>query len=247
MKFTLTITDATASEITALLGGTAIGSVPGYTLATTTDDTDDELDLPPATIQPGEVDAAGFPWDERIHSGAKSKTAANNWRYRKGVGQDTITAVEAELRARSAAGNPTPPVAPVAPVTPPSLPPATTPVVGAPPPSITGLPAPSIVSPSEPAAVAPTPPPAPVAAPVAPPVVTPGAPPMREVGEGELDFGGLMGVISAALTGGKLPEARLAELCGLLQVTTIGEIAASPLKIAQAYNWLFGQKLILGT
>jgi hypothetical protein len=44
----------------------------------------------------------------------------------------------------------------------------------------------------------------------------------------------------------KLSEAKLAELCSLFGVTTITEIAANNLQLAQAYNWLLQEKLMVG-
>lgn len=68
-----------------------------------------------------ELDVNGLPWDERIHSGAKSKTDSGAWRARKGVNDATfIKGVEAELHAR--AGNVLPVAAPSAIPLPPALP-----------------------------------------------------------------------------------------------------------------------------
>lgn len=47
----------------------------------------------------GQVDSAGFPWDERIHSGAKTTKADGTWTYKKGA-SSLVAAVEAELRAK---------------------------------------------------------------------------------------------------------------------------------------------------
>lgn len=46
----------------------------------------------------GERDAAGFPWDNRIHSTSKEKTKKGCWRYRRGVEDSLILQVEAQLR-----------------------------------------------------------------------------------------------------------------------------------------------------
>jgi len=46
-------------------------------------------------------DAAGLPWDERIHSSTKSMKADGTWTRRKGVADTTIATVTAELRART--------------------------------------------------------------------------------------------------------------------------------------------------
>ena len=47
-----------------------------------------------------EFDSTGLPWDERIHSGAKSKTEKGEWRSRKGTDKGLIKSIEAELRAK---------------------------------------------------------------------------------------------------------------------------------------------------
>jgi len=99
----------------------------------------------------GQVDAEGLPWDERIHSSNKKKTAKGVWVARRGVDDITRISVVNELRGMTVAtpsqpvpfvpnqqfahlGNPIPPAlgdipvhmaeAPVVPVTPP-LPPVT--------------------------------------------------------------------------------------------------------------------------
>lgn len=48
--------------------------------------------------QGGHLDARGFPWDSRIHSDARTKNNDGTWRYRRGVKDDVIQTVEAELR-----------------------------------------------------------------------------------------------------------------------------------------------------
>lgn len=46
-----------------------------------------------------ELDAAGLPWDERIHSSAKTKTVKGFWKYLKGVDREVLVPqVEAELK-----------------------------------------------------------------------------------------------------------------------------------------------------
>jgi hypothetical protein len=57
----------------------------------------EELDAAEPT---GELDANGFPWDERIHSGSKTKDVKGFWKYLRGVDRDRLVpAVEAELMA----------------------------------------------------------------------------------------------------------------------------------------------------
>jgi len=65
----------------------------------------------PAGTEPGnlELDAAGIPWDARIHSGAKSKTKDGCWRIKKGVDPAVLDSVTAELKsAESATTDPDP-------------------------------------------------------------------------------------------------------------------------------------------
>lgn len=79
-----------------------------------------------------ELDSKGLPWDERIHASTKSKLASGEWKNKRGVPPERITAVEAELRASlGAAPAPLAPVAAAAPL-PPVAPIATTPAPAAP-------------------------------------------------------------------------------------------------------------------
>jgi hypothetical protein len=77
---------------------------------------------PPSTPA-GDVDAAGLPWDERIHSGSRKKNKDGTWAKRRGVQGVLIEKVEKELRARmsnvaSIAGLPPDLLAPPAPPAP---------------------------------------------------------------------------------------------------------------------------------
>lgn len=49
------------------------------------------------------LDSTGLPWDERIHSSAKSQTGKKVWTKRKGVDDATFNSVSAQLRATLAA------------------------------------------------------------------------------------------------------------------------------------------------
>lgn len=84
-----------ADNVPPTLDTDADGVIAGTTGTETTLNTN-----PPA------VDSAGLPWDERIHSGSKSIKKDGTWTYKKGSTPPMITAVEAELRARAAAGAP---------------------------------------------------------------------------------------------------------------------------------------------
>lgn len=57
-------------------------------------------DEEPVTVSsnPPSVDATGLPWDERIHSATKSTVANGQWRRKKGVSDELVAQVEAELR-----------------------------------------------------------------------------------------------------------------------------------------------------
>ena len=139
MKFTLTITDATADEISKFFAGgmvapgnikAAIGvngpetvqplnrSVPNNVtahyvepLAPVSGEDDG-----PVNINAPAFDSSGLPWDERIHSANRGTNANGTWRKRRGVSDGLIAGVEVELRARVApAPHPVEMVMPVAP------------------------------------------------------------------------------------------------------------------------------------
>ena len=46
-----------------------------------------------------DIDAAGMPWDKRIHAETKTKVANGTWKYRRGVKDDVIAQIEAEIKA----------------------------------------------------------------------------------------------------------------------------------------------------
>jgi hypothetical protein len=46
-----------------------------------------------------ELDSAGLPWDERIHSGSKKKNADGKWKLRKNVDEALVGTVEAQNRS----------------------------------------------------------------------------------------------------------------------------------------------------
>lgn len=116
---------------------------------------------PAPSPNPGgvEVDASGLPWDGRIHSGPSDKRPQNadkTWRKKRGVTDEEVAAVEAELRAALGAPAAAPaPIVPVAPV-------AEVPAAPVPPPPVAAAPVPA------------SPPPAPVAT---APIPAPAAPP----------------------------------------------------------------------
>ena len=129
------------------------------------------------------VDAAGLPWDARIHAGTKAVNADGRWKKRKGVQPLDVSKVEAELRAQLAAGGAAP--APVAEV-----------VLAAPPAPAAPVPLPPVAAaPATPGDAVPPVPAAPAPVPTPPPA--PGAP-------GAVTFPQLMARITALMREGKL-------------------------------------------
>lgn len=53
-------------------------------------------------VQAEGLDAAGLPWDARIHASSKAKTVDGYWRARRGVDESLVSQVEAELKGKSA-------------------------------------------------------------------------------------------------------------------------------------------------
>ena len=83
--------DALAAAITS--------AIVAYVTTFPTEEAAADNDTPNTADVTGQVDSAGFPWDERIHSGSKSKKADGTWTYKKGA-SCLVPAVEAELRAK---------------------------------------------------------------------------------------------------------------------------------------------------
>ena len=154
------------------------------------DDDDDDGDQSggPLTINPGEVDANGFPWDERIHAKSKGKNSDGTWRMKRGVAEATVQAVQSELRSTAA------PLVPV-PLTAAPMPPATLPPIpGMPPVGLPVMPSISIAAPPQ---MISSPAPVPVPAPVAPP-------PPPEPTPVALDFNGFMAHLTSLMQGGQV-------------------------------------------
>lgn len=165
----------------------------------------------------GELDSAGLPWDERIHSGSKKKNVDGKWKLRKNVDDALVKSVEAENRGAAPTGEipaflqnqP----APVAPVIAPAIVPATL--------------------------VANATPPAPVAppAPTAPLAVQPQAPIAR-------DFSGLMLQISKLFASKQItpdyPNTIVQRInAGFgVQIVTLTDIANDPRMVEYAWQCL---------
>lgn len=155
------------------------------------------------------VDAEGLPWDERIHSSSKKKTAKGLWAARKGGPKGAeLAAIKDELRGVTQVPMPLPvveqPVAPVAapvpmPVMPPPVP----------------MPAPVI---EQPVAAPVAPPPMPVAAPV--------------TATEEWDFAKLMAQIGPKM-GSVIDPQYLAQVCQHYGIGAITDTATKPELIGQ--------------
>ena len=95
---------------------------------------------PTPSIETGarpDVDAAGYPWDPRIHAQGGAKTADGKWRRRRNTQDTLVNQVETDMRARGFGPStlaqvfdtvPVPPPAIVATPTPAPVPPAAPPV-----------------------------------------------------------------------------------------------------------------------
>lgn len=153
MKFTLAISDLdrdSLNDVLAALSRTGKAEQIGVTqtaqnplMVSDTPEAEDEGEV----VDGNPLDAEGLPWDARIHSSSKAKTAKGVWKARKNVDKDVKTSVEAELRAKTKAE---------------SLPVGATPVYAAPMP-VYEQPAPMQVSmPEAPVYAAPVPAPMPV-------------------------------------------------------------------------------------
>lgn len=154
---------------------------PPSAIADLEEDDDDEPQGGPAatsteTPGPPQLDAEGFPWDERIHSNAAEKMSAKGvWKRRKNISEEIWNGVRAELRTNYPAPAPAAAAAP-APTPTPAATPAPAPVAATPAPAATPPAAPSAPAvPAPPAApAAPNAPAAPAATP-APPTAAPAA------------------------------------------------------------------------
>jgi hypothetical protein len=110
MKFALTITDASPSELATLLAtlgaSTATGIIINHSAAgaaaTTAEDDDNDTSGDSAAVTPGTLDKNGVPWDARIHSTPPTMTKKNVWRAGRGVDKAVAAAIENELRTKLA-------------------------------------------------------------------------------------------------------------------------------------------------
>jgi hypothetical protein len=145
-----------------------------------------------AGVVSAEVDAAGLPWDERIHQKGKSKKKDLTWKLKKGIDPTVVVAVTAELAARRAASPA--PTAGSLPLTSTSTGSNTVPVPPVPNGAVTsGVPAPNGVGSSVP---------------------VPPAPPVGSVGASDATpYRKLIDKITDLTKAGKLTPAKVSEIC----------------------------------
>lgn len=186
----------------------------------------------PASPPPGvETDAAGFPWDARIHSGpanTKPKNADGTWRKKRNVDDATVAAVTAELRqvmgAPAPGNNPPPAAEHVATQVPPPPPLAA---------AVSPEPAPAAVPPPVPTAPPPTPaaadiPSGPgVATPAAEPAAAPPSPPPAPPATGNA-FADLMRKITGLQTSGALTVEGTKQIAETLGITGVRDLMHRP-------------------
>lgn len=158
------------------------------------------------------TDNTGLPWDERIHSGSKALTAKGVWKKRKGVSDDEVRTVEAELRAPSPAALPQP---------------VAIPTMGG------GMPSPMPVQA--------TPMPMPAVPQTAPMPVVPQAQPEPVVPQG-LSFPEFMQMLGTQMQGESpvIKQENVAWVAQTLGLGSIGDLGVNPEKISAAVD-LFRQ------
>ncbi len=57
---------------------------------------------PPGPAVAAELDAAGLPWDGRIHASNRAKTIKGEWKYKRGVDKNLVAACEAQNKPGNA-------------------------------------------------------------------------------------------------------------------------------------------------
>lgn len=173
------------------------------------------------------LDNGGLPWDVRIHSESRMKTADGSWKKRRGVAAELVAQVEAELKLLMAVPQqdvaaPTPeqafapaifvPIVQVAPPPPQAIAPTTNEMP----------PIPAFLDRSQQAAPAP-PPPQPIAqAPVAPPVAPAHGATPQEI------YIGLVGRASAAVQNGRITQEEIAAACTKFGVPALPLVVNRP-------------------
>lgn len=181
---------------------------------------DDEDDASGGDTDGTGLDADGLPWDARIHTSTKTKTAKGLWtKVRGGPKGAELAAIEAELRAGLTSA---PTEQPAAPVPVPPMPIPVAPPVAPPMPTHTAQVDASTLPPPVPMPAAVTP------EPVAeqPPVEQPPAATAAEPDE-QWDFAKLMQQIGDKI-GSQITPETLSQVCGAMGIGSIMDLAPKP-------------------
>lgn len=227
-KFSITLMGATLAELYAsaaeFAGGMPVAHVtiapasitgPTPTAPAAASDDDDTG----GSTNAGQLDSAGVPWDERIHSNGKSpKNGDGTWRRKRNLQDAYYDQIMAELRARTAAA-PQPSFAPPPPAAPAmqaGVEAAMQPPAFQPQPNVTIAPQPSTLPPP-PATAAPAPLPVPA-------------------GPAGMAFGQFMPKFSAGLTAGRFTEQQWRDYFGQYGITDLGQLQADPVKTETIFN-----------
>lgn len=97
---------AVIAAVHAAYGASTVAATAGLPIADNpASGTDDNEAGTGGSFDPNTPDAEGLVWDERIHSGGKTRTTAGVWTKKKRVPAETFAQVAAELRARSTQGS----------------------------------------------------------------------------------------------------------------------------------------------
>lgn len=238
MPETQTASTSTGTGTTASPPSSVAPIPPVPTPPSGTDDEEDEDESGGESDGTG-VDADGLPWDERIHTSTKTKTAKGTWTKRRGGPKGAeLAQIEAELRGSTAHGHPNsvevshvdpaPSVAP-APTEQPAAPPQPIPAPVPPTPQPIPAPTPAVEQPATPAmpaaAASATPPAAPAPVAQAP----------AEAIAASMDFPSFMQQVGPKMGdgAGQIDAAYLAQVCQMYGLNAITDLALKPEMIGQ--------------
>lgn len=179
------------------------------------------------------VDAEGLPWDERVHSSSKKKTAKGLWvAVRNGPKGAELVAIKDELRGVTQQTLPMPavsePVQPVA-VPMPAVDTGTSVMMPAPVPMPVAVPMPAVSEPVQQVTMQPAPIPMPVASePVAPVEAPAELVPLATAPVLEWDFAKLMGVLGPKIGAGTITTDYLVQVCQKYGLNAVTDTAQKP-------------------
>lgn len=162
--------------------------------------------LPPNAL----LDSEGLPWDARIHSEGKAQNASDGkWRKRRGIPDDLVAAVTAELKALMGVSAATPVTTSVAA-------PIAAPIAAAEEPALD--PVAAFAPPASPAVPTP-PPPA--------PVFVPPAPIPTDATDGPTTFNDFMSRVMAAMGQQRINQAQIQAACASQGVPSLAALTAA--------------------